>query len=385
MAENSADILIVGAGIIGLAHAWVAAKAGRSVIVLERRAAAMGASIANFGLLWPIGQPAGRMFSLAMNSRDLWLEVLAAAKIPHRPTGSLHVACRDDEARVAQEFAALGPDFGYRCSWLDRNQALARSQALHPESLLGALWSETEIMVNPRETLRRIPQFLFERYGIQFLWNCPVLEIAHPNVRTTRGTFRGERVIVCPGADLETLYPDFAQQSGMALCKLQMLRTPPQPAGWELGAALAGGLTFRFYPSFGICPSLPALRDRIARETPEYDRFGIHTMVSQAPSGELTLGDSHEYGAQVSPFNREEVDALILRHIKSFIRVPDLTIAERWHGVYVKHPREPYVRFAPEAGVEVIAALGGAGMTLSFGVAAETFAGQCTEDAVHES
>ncbi len=383
--ENGADIVIVGAGIVGLAHAWIAAKAGRSVIVFERRAAAMGASIANFGLLWPIGQPAGRMFSLAMKSRDLWLELLVAAKIPCRATGSLHVACRDDEAQVAQEFASLGPGFGYRCSWLDRTQALARSQALNPQSLLGALWSETEIMIDPRGTLHRIPEFLNQRHGVQFRWSCPVLEIAYPKVRTTRGTFLGERVLVCPGADLETPYPDFAQESGITLCKLQMLRTPPQPAAWDLGPALAGGLTFRFYPSFAICPSLPALRDRIARETPEYDRFGIHTMVSQAPSGELTLGDSHEYGAQASPFNCEEIDSLILRHLRGYIRVPDLSIAQRWHGVYAKHPREPYLRSQPEAGVEVIAALGGAGMTLSFGVADETFNGKSTGAAAHES
>jgi D-hydroxyproline dehydrogenase subunit beta len=376
VAAKSADVIIVGAGIAGLAHAWTAAKSGKRVIVFERRAAATGASIANFGLLWPIGQPAGRMLALAMKSRELWLKVLQAAAIPHKSTGSLHVACRDDEAQVAQEFAALGPGLGYQCRWLDRAAALARSAALNPATVIGALWSETEMMVDPREVLRRIPEFLGERYGVEFRWNSPVLEIGYPEVRTAQGKWSAERIILCPGSDLETPYPDFAKQSGITLCKLQMLRTCPQPAGWELGPALAGGLTFRFYPSFAICPSLADLRNRIAAETPEYDRFGIHTMVSQASTGDLTLGDSHEYGPLISPFNREEIDALILRHLRSFVRVPDFTIAERWYGVYAKHPAEPYVRFHPEAGVEVITALGGAGMTLSFGVAAETFDGR---------
>jgi len=53
--------------------------------------------------------------------------------------------------------------------------------------------------------------------------------------------------------------------------------------------------------------------------------------------------------------------------------VPDFSVAERWFGVYAKHFEKPYLRFQPEDTVEVVTGLGGAGMTLSFGVAAETF------------
>ena len=373
VATNRADVLIVGAGIIGLAHAWIAAKSGRKVAVLERSPAATGASIANFGLLWPIGQTSGRMLTLAMRSRDLWLEMLRETAIPYSPTGSLHIASREDEAQVGKEFAALAPALGYRCSWLDRDEALARSATLIPEAVLGALWSATEITVDPREVLRKLPEFLNRHYGVEFRWGCPVLEIHPPRVHAAQESWHSDQVIVCTGSDFEILYPELFRQSGITRCRLQMMRTPPQPDRWQLGPAIAGGLTFRFYPSFGICPSLPQLRARIEQETPEYDRFGIHTMVSQASSGEPTLGDSHEYGLLVSPFSREEIDALILRHLQRFIRVPDFSIAQRWHGVYAKHPQHPYVRFQPEEGVEVITALGGAGMTLSFGVAAETF------------
>jgi FAD dependent oxidoreductase TIGR03364 len=207
---------------------------------------------------------------------------------------------------------------------------------------------------------------------VQFQWGCPALSVEGSEVRTPQGTWQAERVIVCSGSDFETLYPELFASSGLTRCRLQMLRTKSQPGGWDLGPSLAGGLTFRFYPSFGICSTLPALRRRIAEETPEYDRFAIHTMVSQSSSGELTLGDSHEYGLVPSLFNREEIDALILRHLETFVRVPDLSIAERWNGVYAKHFNKPYVRFHPEDSVEVVTGLGGAGMTLSFGVAAET-------------
>ena len=109
MSNLRADVAVVGGGILGLAHAYQAAKAGRSVVLFERSPRAMGASIRNFGMVWPVGQPAGPMHQMAMTSRATWLEVIAAAKLPHHPTGSLHVVYRDDEATIAQEYAELAP------------------------------------------------------------------------------------------------------------------------------------------------------------------------------------------------------------------------------------------------------------------------------------
>ena len=113
MSRFEADVAIVGAGILGLAHAYIAAKAGKSVVVFEKNPRAAGASVRNFGMVWPIGQPAGTMLELSLRSREFWLEMLDQANLPRRETGSLHVTYRADEAAVAQEFAELGPKLGY--------------------------------------------------------------------------------------------------------------------------------------------------------------------------------------------------------------------------------------------------------------------------------
>jgi len=365
-------VAVVGAGIMGLAHAYAAASRGLKVVVFERSPRAYGASVRNFGMIWPIGQPHGRMHQLALRSRARWVEVLDQAKLPYWPEGSLHVVYRDDEAAVAQEFAELAAGLGYNCSWLSPEQVLSRSQAVKADGLMGGLWSSTELTVDPRVTIAMLPGFLHERFGVAVRFGCAVRAIDPPTVEAGNERWSVDHVIVCGGDDFETLYPDTFAASGLMRVKIQMLRTAPQPEGWHLGPALAAGLTLRFYSSFGVCTTLPALRDRIARETPEYDRWGIHGLVSETAQGELTLGDSHEYGSCVDIFNREEVDELILGYVRGFLNAPVMNIAQRWHGVYAKHPEQPYLTITPEPGVRIVTSPGGAGMTLSFGIAEET-------------
>jgi FAD dependent oxidoreductase TIGR03364 len=178
-----------------------------------------------------------------------------------------------------------------------------------------------------------------------------------------------ENAVVCGGDDFETLYPETFASSGLTRCKLQMLRTAPQPDGWQLGPSLAAGLTLRFYKAFSICTSLPALQARIAGEKPEYDRWGIHVLASQTSDGAITLGDSHEYGLNPDVFNKTLLDELILREAAVFLRMPDWNIAERWYGVYSLHAERPFFTAEPAAGVRIVTAPGGSGMTLSFGLA----------------
>jgi FAD dependent oxidoreductase TIGR03364 len=363
MPTHTADVAIVGAGILGLAHAYALARRGRSVVVFERSPQAAGASVRNFGMLWPIGQPAGRMLDIALRSRAIWLELLTATRLPHYPTGSLHLAYRADEAAVAREFCEVAPKLGYSCDWLNAAGVLAHSQAVRPNGLLGAIWSATEVTVDPRVALAQIPSYLSERFGVRFYWSTAInaLDLS-----------KFETAIVCTGHDFETLYPEMFRASGVTRCKLQMMRTRPQPEAWQLGPALAAGLTLRFYESFQVCRTLPALKQRIAAETPEYDRWGIHVLVSQTAGRELTIGDSHEYSAAIDPFDRAEIDDVILGYARGFLAAPELEIAQHWHGVYAKHPDQPYLSFSPEPNVRVVTAAGGAGMTLSFGLAEET-------------
>src|SRR5262249_42362712 len=169
-----------------------------------------------------------------------------------------------------------------------------RSSAVQPDGLTGGLWSPVEITVDPRLVLASLPDYLRERFGVEFHFGYAARSIDLPLIEAGDERWNVDRAIVCSGDDFESLFPRAYAKSGLTRVKLQMLRTAPQPDGWRLGPALAAGLTLRFYPSFQVCDKLPALKERIASETPEYERWGIHGLVSQTAQGELTLGDSHE-------------------------------------------------------------------------------------------
>lgn len=377
MRDEQIDVAVAGAGIVGLAHAYIAAKSGKRVVIFERNPAAQGASIRNFGMIWPIGQPPGKLHALALRSREIWMEVLRKAGLPFRQTGSLHVTYQPEEAAVAREFAERAPALGYECAWLPARQTLEKTQAVRADGLLGSLWSASELTVDPRQVVSALPEFLAEAFGVRCLFNTPVQRVKENIVTAGGRAWKAGMVIVAPGDDFQTLFPDCFQSAGLTRSKLQMMRTARQPNNWELGPSLAFGPSFLHYPTFQICRSLEVLKERMTRELPELVRWGIHVMASQTASGEITLGDSHEYGLAVNVFDRPIINELILNYARQYMRLPDFTIAERWHGVYAKHAELPYLRVSPEPGVHVVTVTSGIGMTLAFGIAEETFGGRC--------
>lgn len=403
---------IIGAGIVGLAYAWSAAERGHRVTVFERTARPSGASIRNFGMVWPIGQPAGEFHQTALRSRQRWLTLTQEAGIWLKPCGSLHLAHRDDEWCVLSEFHSVARDLGYETELLTAAAVLQRTPAANLNGLRGGLFSPSECAVNPPEAIRAVPSWLVKRFGVQFEFQTAIVSVgeslrdceessgigfqpvgihstcnttdrldAYPtktsatNCGATRlqsadgRQWNCDSTIVCGGADFATLFPQELASSGMKLCKLQMLKTRSQSNGWRLGLHLASGLTLRHYHNFDVCPSLPALRARVAAEAPELDRFGIHVMASQTDDGSVILGDSHEYDAEIEPFDKALIDELMLRELHKVFSLPDWTISEHWHGIYAKYSAAPIFKAQPLPGVFIRTGTGGAGMTMSFGLA----------------
>ncbi|RFS24607.1 TIGR03364 family FAD-dependent oxidoreductase [Chitinophaga silvatica] len=373
--QQQAEVAVIGAGIVGLAMAYNLAAKGKKVVVFERNSKAISASIRNFGLVWPIGQTAGKMYDRAMRSRSTWKKIAAETGLQCEETGSLHLVYEADELAVIEEFAASASDNGYNCELVSPLNIAKYTQAVKTKGLKGALWSPTEMTVNPRQASAVIAQYLQEKMQVTFRFGTAVNSIEYPFIITKDEKWKVDQVFICSGADFETLYPAAFAAAPLKKCKLQMMRTVSQPNNWQLGPALCAGLTLTHYSAFESCKALAPLKERFAATMPEYVKWGIHLLISQNGANELTIGDSHEYGQDFEPFDKAVINDLILDYMHTFLEAPEYTIQEQWHGIYPKLTNgQPDLVFSPEENVTVVNGLGGAGMTLAFGLAEEVTA-----------
>ena len=372
MAKNH-QVIVVGAGIVGLAIARSHAVRGHKVTLIEREEFTVGATIRNFGLYWPMGQPLGPRFNRAILSGKVWRELAKEAGVEMNNSGSLTLARSELEFRVLGEFAA---HFGNGVKLIDAAEACRMSPAPRPEGLIGALYSPLECTVNPRQAAPALVSWLKKSASVTFRFGTVVTKVESGAVTLADGTrYEADQVYVCSGSDLRTLFPQELTAAGVTVCKLQMLRTVPQANDWKLGPALCAGLTLGHYDAFNACPSLPELKRHFEAARVDATKWGVHVLVSQNGDGGLTLGDTHEYGATHDPFQRTRLDDIVLNYLSEFAKIPDMRITERWIGLYPKIPGKSELVLKPMPGVTLVNALSGAGMTLSFGLAEELVGG----------
>ena len=373
---HNKSAIIIGAGIVGLAMARSLAERGYKITVFERNEKAVGASIRNFGMVWPVGQPNGYLYERALRSKSIWKKVCSEAGLWSDEVGSLHLAYTDLEYTVMQEFAEANKA-ERPVAILNARQAAQKSEAAKLQGLKGALWSADEMIVEARTAIEKLPAYLAEKYGIIFHFNTAVTSVEHPIVWAGKQSWSADEIYVCSGADFETLYPEVFAANNFTKCKLQMMRIEAQQNNWRIGPSLCGGLSMIHYKAFEAAGSLALLREHYNSTMPAYIKWGIHVMVSQNGEGELTIGDSHEYGLVHDPFDRQFINKLIVDYLKQFAVFKSWNIVQSWNGVYPKKTdgKTDFV-YSPANGVTIVNGMGGAGMTLSFGFAEEVLAGR---------
>jgi len=217
------DVIVVGAGLIGLGIAYELAKRGVAVTVYDRDEPARAASWAGAGMLAPFSEatPDAAMLALCRDSLAMYPEYVAELRertgvdARFRRDGTLHVAL--DRAQLA-ELAAHAETFranGGEVSMLDRGDVLAREPVL-AKDLAGALFVANEAQVDNRR-LGRALLAACESLGVRFergeelALECDARRVR--GVRTAYGFATAATVINAAGAWAGELHgvPDHAR------------------------------------------------------------------------------------------------------------------------------------------------------------------------------
>jgi FAD dependent oxidoreductase TIGR03364 len=361
--KSEYDLAVVGAGIVGLGVALAAASRGKKVVVIERNAKAVGASIRNFGFVTVSGQQAGAHWARAMRSRDIWAGLVEEAGIEVLHQGLVMPARRAEAVAVLEAF--LADPMGEGCRLISPAEAAAILPALRLDGVRSILYSPHEIRVESSEALPKLASWLETKHGVDFRWCTAVRAIDGREVETSRGTIRAEAVAVCPGDDFASLYPERIAPHGLRVCTLQMLRVAPA-APSRFGAAVMSDMSFARYEGFSALPEAEALMRRLDAEEADSRAAGIHLIAVQSADGSLVVGDSHVYGDTQAPFAEERLDALIMAEFDCVFDLPGRHVVRRWIGTYASSPDRTVLVDRPAENARIVMVTGGTGASTGF-------------------
>ncbi|MBL3699768.1 TIGR03364 family FAD-dependent oxidoreductase [Leucobacter luti] len=367
------SIAIVGAGIVGLAHAVAALDAGYRVTVIEQDAAAVTSSVRNFGHVGASVQ-AGELGELARESLPLWLGLAERAGVEARRSGTLAVARSDAEAAVLHEVLAERAPEGAR---LLSGAAAAAELRLAPGgeaagAIRAGLMLPADITANPRTAVARIAAWIAGHEQGEVRFRTTVHAVDTGLVETSRGRIEADTVIVATGHLLGRLFPELASTGGVRECALQMARVRA-PHAMGLGPAVLTGTSMLRYGRFDG-PAADALRDELTAQRPELFEISANVMLTQQADGTLLVGDSHAAHDAAPPFLDERWSRILLDEVATLLGAPRLDVLERWQGLYATSTAGDILRASPAPGVHVVTLTTGVGMTVGLGLGARTIA-----------
>ena len=271
--SEEADVCIVGGGIVGATLATFLSRAGRSVVVLEARDVALGASGRNAGHITvpflvhyesavaSLGREVVReAIALGFRNREIVKGFLDDYGVWYEQPGSLAYAWDEQEARELESSArALAAD-GYDVEWVNPDRA--------GRGFLGGIYRPGNIATQSYWLTTRV----MAESGAIVIPNCAVRAIEQTGgvvtVHGQRATVRAAQVCLCTNAYSRTLHPYFAER--VFPTRGQMLATAPTTRVTELTMGCEWGYEyFRQLPDGRFL--IGGWRKRFADEEVGYD------------------------------------------------------------------------------------------------------------------
>jgi FAD dependent oxidoreductase TIGR03364 len=263
--------------------------------------------------------------------------------------------------------AFLKTEMGEGCHLMAPETFRKQAHDLGGADLQGALFSPHELRVESRIAVPALAAWLEEALGVAFFRETVVFAATPPRLHTSRGVIEAGAVVVCPGDDFVTLYPERIAGHGLRKCRLSMLKLADP--GFRLSSALMSDLSLARYRGYAALPEARALEAKLRAEQPAHFENGVHLIVVQGADGGLVVGDSHHYDHLPGPFAPAEAEHAILDEYMRSLGHEAPQVAERWTGVYAVADDHTYLIDTPEENVRLVMVTSGTGASTGFAIA----------------
>ena len=208
---RSADVVVIGGGVIGLTVARALAQRGvRDVCLIERTALGTEASFAAGGILAPQAEADGRdeFFELACRSRDLYFDFAAAlfeetgVDVELDTTGTIYVAPTDGDFEEIEQRYEWQSKAGLAVEKLTAREAREIEPCV-AETLRGALLFPRDVQVENRRLLNALMNSV-SKLDLKVATDTTVEAVKIERsqikgVQTSRGFVSCQKVVVAAG------------------------------------------------------------------------------------------------------------------------------------------------------------------------------------------
>ncbi len=211
MSTETFDVVIIGAGSVGLPTAAFMAEQGIKPLVIDQFASpGQGSNKAAIGGIRATHSTPAKIHLCLESLRvfSTWEETYGDP-IEWAQGGYTFVAYRDDEVRALKALLLIQQAAGLNIDWLGRQALLDLAPALNPEGLLGGTYSPEDGSASPMLSARAFYRRAVEA-GAQFRFNERVTGLIRRRgmvvgIRTDKGGYATETVINASGAWAKTV------------------------------------------------------------------------------------------------------------------------------------------------------------------------------------
>ena len=248
--SNHADVIIIGSGVIGNAAAYYLAKAGKSVIVLEKsNHIGNGGSTRNGGGVRQSGRHPAELPLVMYGVKNIWpkLSEELGVDVEYYQDCNLRLVKTEADLEVLQGLTDRAKGLGLEVDMITGDEEREINPYLSDE-VMGASWCPTDGHANP--LLVTLAYYKAARaLGARFITGEVVTEIQKvkgvaKRVITEDSTFTGDKIILAAGYASRKIAATVGIDLPMKQVLLEVLVTEPQP---EMFYQMLGTATADFY------------------------------------------------------------------------------------------------------------------------------------------